>query len=54
MTIKKDFELSGTFFSYNPRVYNWPGEEKKITYLYIIKAAISSKINKMLRRPPIM
>jgi len=26
---------------------------KKITYLYIIKAAISSKINKMLRRPPI-
>lgn len=53
MTIKKDLALSGTFFSYNPRVYNWPGEGE-ITYLYIIKAAISSKINKMLRRPPIM
>lgn len=27
---------------------------KRITYLYTTKAAISSKINKMLRRPPIM
>lgn len=54
MTIKKDLVLSETFFSYNPRANNWTGEGKKITYLYIIKAAISSKINKMLRRPPIM
>ena len=50
----KDEVLSGAFFS-NPRFYYWPGDGgKTITYLYTIKAAMSSKINKMLRRPPIM